>query len=223
VASTTFGKAADDALPSKALLVIMSWIEIIQYAESAGRLRKLYDRVKGPGDNVDNIMLAHGLRPHSMEGHMSLYKSVLHHSGNTIPKWFLEVLGVYVSVLNTCDYCVEHHLTGLARLLGDEDAAEDILAALETEQPIEAFETKHEEAINYARLLTLSPASLTQANVETLRDASWTDGEILEINQVVAYFNYANRTVLGLGVTPDGDIIGLSPGASDDPSDWSHG
>jgi uncharacterized peroxidase-related enzyme len=201
----------------------MSWIEIIPYAESAGRLRKLYDRVKGPEDNVDNIMLAHGLRPHSMEGHMTLYKSVLHHSGNTIPKWFLEVLGVYVSMLNACDYCIEHHLAGLARLLGTEEAAEDLLEALETEQPSEAFGTKHEEAINYARVLTLSAASLAQGNVEALRDAGWTDGEILEVNQVVAYFNYANRTVLGLGVSPEGDIIGLSPGASDDSSDWSHG
>jgi uncharacterized protein YciW len=39
----------------------------------------------------------------------------------------------------------------------------------------------------------------------------WSDGEILEINQVAAYFNYANRTVLGLRVQIDGDIIGLSP------------
>ena len=47
-------------------------------------------------------------------------------------------------------------------------------------------------------------------------------GEILEINQVCAYFAYANRTVLGLGVSTDGDIIGLSPNNSEDPEDWSH-
>ena len=28
--------------------------------------------------------------------------------------------------------------------------------------------------------------------------------------------------VLGLGVTTDGDILGLSPGNSDNPDDWSH-
>jgi hypothetical protein len=52
----------------------------------------LYDRIKGPADNVDNIMMAHSLRPHSMEGHMVLYKHVLHHSSNTVEKWFLEQL-----------------------------------------------------------------------------------------------------------------------------------
>src|SRR5262249_35865642 len=68
------------------------WIAHVPYQQASGRLRALYDRIKGPGDNVDNIMLAHSLRPHSMEGHMALYKYVLHHSGNATPKWFLEAL-----------------------------------------------------------------------------------------------------------------------------------
>lgn len=198
----------------------MSWIKTIAYADSTGRLRRLYDRVKGPDNNVDNIMLAHGLRPHSMEGHMALYKSVLHHSGNEVPKWFLEVLGVFVSLLNGCEYCVEHHYAGLERLLGDDAAA--ILESLETESPSEILEPKHEEALDYARVLTLAPATMTEGRVVALREAGWSDGHILEINQVVAYFNYANRTVLGLGVDMEGDVLGLSPGDSDDPENWAH-
>ena len=34
------------------------------------------------------------------------------------------------------------------------------------------------------------------------------DGEILEVNQVVAYFNYSNRVLNGLGVTTEGDVVG---------------
>ena len=55
-----------------------------------------------------------------------------------------------------------------------------------------------------------------------MRDAGLDDGEILEINQVTAYFAYANRMVLGLGIDTDGDIVGLSPGDSSDPDNWSH-
>ena len=55
-----------------------------------------------------------------------------------------------------------------------------------------------------------------------LRDAGYSDGEILEINQVSAYFGYANRTVLGLGCSTKGDILGLSPNKSENPDDWSH-
>ncbi len=57
----------------------MTWIDTISCDAATGHLSRLYDRVKGPADNVDNIMLAHSLRPHTMEGHMALYKQVLHH------------------------------------------------------------------------------------------------------------------------------------------------
>ena len=114
------------------------WISHIPYENAQGRLRQLYDRVKGPDDNVDNIMLAHSLRPHSMEGHMALYKYVLHHPGNLLPKWFLEVLGVYTSLINQCSYCVEHHFAGLQRLLKDDVRAASMRRALENPSLAEA-------------------------------------------------------------------------------------
>ncbi len=201
----------------------MSWIKTVPFEQATGRLRILYDRVTGPDNNVDNIMMAHSLRPHSMEGHMALYKNVLHHSANKVPKWFLEVLGVWVSALNRCTYCVEHHFSGLQRLLGDPDRGKAIRAAIEAEAPETApLDNAQIAAMHYARKLTQAPADMVQEDVEALRRAGWDDGEILEINQVCAYFSYANRTVLGLGCSTDGDVLGLSPNNSDDPSDWGH-
>jgi len=201
----------------------MSWIQTIPFGQATGKLRKLYERVTGPDNNVDNIMMVHSLRPHSMEGHMALYKTVLHHSANTIPKWFLEVLGVWVSSLNQCNYCVEHHFNGLQRLLNDPQRGNAIRAAIEAKTPDTApLNNAQIAAMCYARKLTEAPAEMVRADVVALREAGWDDGEILEINQVCAYFSYANRTVLGLGCSTDGDVLGLSPNNSDDPSDWGH-
>lgn len=201
----------------------MAWIKTVAYEEADSKLKRLYDRVKGPDDNVDNIMMMHSLRPHSMEGHMAIYKYVLHHSGNTIPKWFLEVLGVWVSRLNDCDYCVEHHFAGLQRLLADEPRGLAIRAAIEGRDPEQApLDARQIAAMHYARALTRDPGGLQEDSVIALRDAGWSDGEILEINQVSAYFSYANRTVLGLGCSTKGDVLGLSPNNSADPDDWNH-
>ena len=201
----------------------MVWIKTVAYDEAEGRLKRLYDRVKGPDDNVDNIMMLHSLRPHTMEGHMAIYKYVLHHSGNTTPKWFLETIGVWVSMLNDCSYCVEHHFAGLRRLLKDDARAGAIRAAFES-RTIEAapLDPRQKAALRYAEILTASPKDITQVMIEDLRQAGWDDGQILEINQVTSYFCYANRTVLGLGCSTRGDIIGLSPNDSDNPDDWSH-
>jgi uncharacterized peroxidase-related enzyme len=201
----------------------MTWINTISYEDSEGDLRKLYDRIKGPNNNVDNIMLAHSLRPHSLQGHMTLYKYVLHHPRNTLPKAYLEAIGVYVSSLNNCDYCVEHHFAGMARLLDDADRAESIRRALQNRRPEDAFDASELAGLNYASKLTLTADQVTEADIEALRQAGLDDGQILEINQVTAYFSYANRTVLGLGINTKEDIIGLSPGDSSDPDNWSHG
>jgi len=200
----------------------MSWIKTVPYGEASGRLKQLYDRVKGPDDNVDNIMMSHSLRPHTMEGHMTLYKYVLHHSANTVPTWFLEAIGVYVSRLNRCDYCVEHHFEGMRRLLGDDARATAMRAALDGGDLGAVFDAREASALRYAEALTLRPTSVTEAMIDDMRGAGFDDGEILEINQVTAYFAYANRTILGLGSTTEGDVLGLSPGDADNPDDWSH-
>lgn len=201
------------------------WISRISYADAGGRLRALYDRIKGPDGHVDNIMQAHSLRPHTMEGHLALYKHVLHHSANRTPKWFLETIGVQVSLLNGCRYCVDHHHAGLKRLTGDPIKGLTIRTGIENgDLAATGLPMREQAALAYAAILTLTPMAedALEAAVGAMRATGWEDGEILEINQVTAYFAYANRTVLGLGVTTEGDTLGLSPGNSDDPDDWAH-
>jgi len=200
----------------------MTWIKTISYEDAKGELLELYDRIKGPENNVDNVMIAHSLRPHSMEGHMSIYKSVLHHPNNKIPKWFLEAAGVYTSILNNCDYCIQHHFAGMSRLLKNDVHAKKIRSALETGNMSKIFNQKECIALYYVRMLTDYPMNIIEDDIDKLRNAGWDDGEILELNQVTSYFNYVNRMVLGLGINTDGDILGLSPNDSEDQNNWQH-
>jgi len=201
----------------------MPWIETVDYEDASGKLKALYDRIKGPDNNVDNIMMMHSLRPHTMEGHMAIYKYVLHHHDNTVDKWFLETIGVWVSTLNKCEYCVKHHFAGLKRLLADDKKAAQLKAAIDSNN-IEAapLDARQKTAMEYTRRLTHNLTSVLEDIIKKMRAAGYSDGEILEINQVAAYFNYANRTVLGLGCSTEGDILGLSPNNNNDPDDWGH-
>lgn len=200
----------------------MTWIKTIPFHEATGRLLKLYKKVTGPANNIDNIMMAHSLRPHTMTGHMALYKNVLHNSNNTLSKWYLETIGVYVSLLNKCDYCIDHHFEGLKRLLNDNEKAESLKKGLQNNQFNDLLEPKLVAGLKYAQKLTCSLESLSKADILELKSLNLTDGEILEINQVTAYFNYANRTVLGLGISTEGDIVGLSPNDNSDEENWNH-
>jgi uncharacterized peroxidase-related enzyme len=185
-----------------------AWIRMVPLEEATGALAVAYQKVRTPHGTVDNVMKAHSLRPHTMEGHVSLYRSVLHNPDNTLPFWFLEVVASYVSMLNRCDYSLTHHFTNARRLIRDKARSEAIRAALEAQAPERAFQGKELALLVYAGKLTIAVGRMERADIDALRAAGCDDGEILEVNQVCAYFNYSNRLLNGLGVTTEGDVIG---------------
>ena len=185
-----------------------AWIKMVPVAEAGGVLKEMYDKVMTPHGTVDNVMRAHSLRPHTMAGHLALYKSVLHNADNVLPFWFLEVIASYVSITNRCAYSLEHHWTNARRLIKDKARSEAIRAALDAGRPELAFEGRQLALLNYARKLTADVANMNEGDMAALRAAGCDDGEILEVNQVCAYFNYSNRLLNGLGVTTAGDVIG---------------
>ncbi len=188
-----------------------SWIRVIPYEDSSGELRRLFDIVGGASGNIDNVVKVHSLRPHTLNAHYTLYRAVLHDPGNSLSAWFLEALGLYTSLSNQGTYSVAHHSLGLRAAVNDDARADAILSALTRDRPQDAFSGKELALLRYARKLTLEPAAMEEQDVAQLREAGATDGEILEANQVVAYFNYANRVLNGLGVTTEGDVLGTSP------------
>ncbi len=134
---------------------------------------------------------------------------------------FFETICIYVNMLNSCDYCARHHFSGLKRVLKDNERSHTIWEALSNGDinSVPISERKKEVLI-YAKALTKHPENISKEMIETLRISGFSDGEILEINQVTAYFAYANRTVTGLGCSTGGDVLGLSPNNSDDSNYW---
>lgn len=52
----------------------------------------------------------------------------------------------------------------------------------------------------YAEKLTRRPESIDKTDIDNLREYGLGDRDILDLNQVVAYFNYVNRVADGLGI-----------------------
>jgi uncharacterized peroxidase-related enzyme len=202
----------------------MSFIKVVRPEDASGRLQKIYRQIQSPEGQVDNVLQIHSLRPHTLSGHMAIYKAVLHHTGNVLPEWYLEAVGVLVSQLNQCVYCATHHAGGLRRLLKAESMDFDsYFAALQLPTPGEPFSSREQLGLAYAKKLTQTPGQIEATDIKALLRAGFDDGEILELNQVAAYFAYANRTVSGLGVNMENEVVGQSPPTGGDDSGWSHG
>lgn len=199
----------------------MSWIKIINVNDATGRLRKLYDQIKSPDGHIDNILKVHSLRPATLLGHLSLYKAAIHSKPNALSPRERELVGVCVSLLNKCEYCVKHHTAGLARHIGNEALAQKLVTASVSESDDDVLTRREKALCLYARKLTQTPGAIIEQDVKNLSKAGFDDGAVLDVNQIVAYFAYANRTVLGLGVTTDGEPLGQHP--DEEREDFQHG
>ena len=185
-----------------------AWIKIIRTEEASSRLKEILTLAKTPHGTVDNVMKVHSLRPSTMKGHLFLYRAVLHDNDNTIPKWFQETISSYVSILNKCEYSLANHWANACHLIADVDRSNKIKIALESRRPEDEFDGAELALLNYTAKLTLNPDRIIESDIIHLRKSGVSDGEILEANQIVSYFNYVNRTINGLGVTTDGDKVG---------------
>jgi uncharacterized peroxidase-related enzyme len=185
-----------------------AWIRVISPPEATGFLKEMYDKVRTPHGTVDNVMQVHSLRPRTMDGHYVLYKAALHSKENSLPLWFLEAVGAYTSMINKCDYSFANHYHNARVLMADDARAERMRLAFAESRPEKVFHGKELALLRYAGKLTAHPQDMAEADILAIRSAGGTDEEILEVNQVCAYFNYANRLLNGLGVTLKGDTVG---------------
>ena len=185
-----------------------AWIKMIPDEKANPELREILTLARTPHGTVDNVMRVHSLRPNTMRGHLILYRAALHDDTNTLPPWLQETISSYVSILNECEYSLANHWANARHLINDETRADAIIAAFKTRRPSNAFSGRELALLEYAEKLTLTPGQIKQSDVQTLRSAGCNDGEILEANQIVGYFNYVNRLINGLGVTTKGDVVG---------------
>jgi len=190
----------------------MAFIEVVQESEAQGKLKDLYARYAGPDGAVDNVLKVHALNPESLEAHIALYVQSMHRPG-PLGRAEREIVGTAVSNANGCAYCREHHARGAERQLpeGRKEVARQVLSGDHT-----GLTPRERAMVGYALKLTRTPSAIDPNDVEALRAAGLTDREILDLAQVVGYFCYANRIVLGLGAElEDESRIGQWPkGAS---------
>jgi len=187
---------------------VSAWIKMISDEEADDALLDTLKLARTPHGTVDNVMRVHSLRPNTMRGHVVLYRAALHDDANTLPEWLQETISSYVSILNDCPYSLANHWANARHLIGDDARADAIEKALQARTPETVFDGAELALLRYAKKLTRRPGAMVEADVIALREAGLDDGQILEANQIIGYFNYVNRCLNGLGVTTDGDIVG---------------
>ena len=178
------------------------WIETVPPSDATGTLKEAYDwQAARIGEPTEFTQLG-SLYPDLVLERLRLYKVVEHAPSNLSPEErYLAAL--VTSNINGTVHCA----SGLVVRLDDLGAAARVVAAAGApgRPPAEASQIaggdrRLEAILAYAIKLTRTPAEIAETDVQRLRAVGLEDIDILDLNNLVAYYNYINRVANGLGL-----------------------
>ncbi|MEP1035601.1 peroxidase-related enzyme [Ekhidna sp.] len=174
----------------------MPYIDTIQPENAEGSLKEIYDDLIKSRGKIAEVHKIQSLNPKSIVNHMDLYMTIMF-GKSPLKRVHREMMAVIVSIANKCQYCQVHHLEAVKNFWKDDDK----LKAFQEDFERAPLDTKEKSLCRFAKELTESPGMSEDAGlVNPLKKVGFTDREILDATLVIAYFNFVNRIVLGLGV-----------------------
>lgn len=106
-----------------------------------------------------------------------------------------ELIAIYVSVLNSCDYCFNSHQEIAVNLEVDPKSLEAI-----KNSDMETVEEHFRPILALVKKLTLTPGQMAQTDIDNVLSAGWDEQAIKDAIAICSLFNFMNRLVDGYGL-----------------------
>lgn len=165
----------------------MSRIEPINYEQSTGKAKELLDAVKNQLGMTPNMMKTMAQSPAVLEAYLNFSGAL---AKGALDAKLREQIALIAAEVNGCGYCASAH-TVIGGMVGLNEEA--IVAA----RAGKSSDAKIDAALKFARALIVNRGQTSNADVQTVKTAGFTDGEIGEIVAHVAlniFTNYFNET-----------------------------
>lgn len=172
------------------------WIAIAPVEQATGELKRAYDKILATRNRMPHIRSVMAGEPLVVEGFAYFYPEN-NYACRSIDRRMAEMIATVVSVANDSKLGAPAHSRQLANITGDAVFAQAILHDY-TQAGLPA---KEKTLLDYVYKLTKTPGDMTQADVDGLRAAGWSDPQIVATVHVCAFFAYMNRVAAAFGVT----------------------
>jgi len=156
---------------------------------------------------VPNVLKAYTAKPEKFRAFTQLYNELMLNDENcNLSKLEREMIAVVVSSANRCYYCLIAHGQAVRQLSNDPQLGEMMV----TNYRVAKLSNRQRVMLDYAWKLTKTPHDIGDTDRTLLRDAGFVDGDIFDISDVVAFFNYTNRMAHGLDMMPNPEYHAMS-------------
>jgi uncharacterized peroxidase-related enzyme len=179
----------------------MAWIQTVPWSDASGTLKDAYDwQAKRLGAPTDYTQLG-SLYPELVHLRLQLYK-IVEACPSGLSPIERQLAALVTSALNETPHCS----SGLVLKLESLGAERKFLDRVSADpRSARSGQARLDAIMDYAVKLTLTPGAVSAEDLEALRAQGLDDLEILDLNNMVAYYGYTNRVANGLGLkTPIG-------------------
>ena len=153
---------------------------------------------------VPNVLRLFALRPAHLLSWNAWYDEAMK-GDSGLTKAEREMIAVVVSLENRCAYCIAAHSAALRKITKDPGISDRLSGGYREA----GLESRQLAMLEYAVKLTRTPAEMAESDVQALRDAGWTDEDVMDIAEVTGLFNMSNRMASGLGWEPNPEYAEL--------------
>ena len=171
------------------------WIASVPPEAATGPLAEAYQSQLEKIGRVTELTQIGSLYPDLVAARLRLY-AVVDATPSGVPDHVRRAVALLTSVLNGCLFCTAGHTEKLTEA-GYGELAQAIKANPEV---VMTGDAGADAAIFYARKLVTDPRHVAEEDVAALYSAGWSDLDILDINNIAAYYCYINRVAAGLGL-----------------------
>lgn len=161
-------------------------------------VQRLWSKSKEAFGFIPNVFRAQALNGAQFEAWWKYFNLLVNKEGH-LTNAERELIAVVVSGINQCTYCAVSHGAALREYSGDPVMAD--LVAVNWRQA--DLDERRRAIAEYAELLTVSPGTVDESDLEPMRQAGLDEHEILEAVQVIGMFNMTNRVSSALGMVPN--------------------
>lgn len=185
----------------------MSFIAPISDDEASGEAAALFEADLADDGYVANMTRLFARRPAVLEGWVQLITAIR----DTMDRRRYELVTLAAARRLRSSYCMLAHGQVLAERFLDPGAVRSI--ALDHRSA--GLDPVDVAIMDLAEKVVADATSVTQEDVDRLRDLGLTDDEVFDVVAAAAVRCFFSKTLDALGVQPDSELAGLDPGLLD--------
>ena len=170
------------------------FLKEIENRPAEGMTKIALKKLRGDGEAIPEILHLFRFKRGSTD-HLVRFTEEVMRGPSPLSPGLRELIGAYFSKRNQCSFCSDAHAAAAAEYL-EEGLVEEVLRDLETSR----LDAAHKVLFRYIGKLAEHPERVVAKDINTLKDAGWSEEAIYDALTVASVFKFYNTWNNGAGV-----------------------